>query len=118
PEPEHVPCETSSSPLADCFGQPVDVFGVSSPKPIPMSVLPPQIVNYVQDQADLVGCDPSMVALGALVSAAACIHDGIRLHPKRHDPTWKESARLWGAVVGTPSTRKSPALKKASRHVS
>src|SRR5690606_21961826 len=29
PEPEHVPCETSSSPLADYFGKPVDVFGVS-----------------------------------------------------------------------------------------
>jgi hypothetical protein len=99
------------------FGTPLDVFGIQPPPAMPMEVLPPAIVNYVCDQADLTGCDPGIIALGALVAAASCITDGIRLQPKRHDPTWTESARLWVAFVGDPSTKKSPAISKAVRHV-
>ena len=99
------------------FGQPIDVFGVQPPPALPMDVLPDALVAYVQDQAELTGCDPAIIGLGALVAAAACITDGIKLQPKRHDPTWTESARLWVAFVGDPSTKKSPAISKAVRHV-
>lgn len=99
------------------FGEPIDVFGIKPPPEMPMEVLPPAIVQYVRDQSDLTGCDPGIIALGALVAAAACIPDGIKLQPKRHDPTWTESARLWVAFVGDPSTKKSPAISKAVRHV-
>lgn len=99
------------------FGVPVDVFGIKPPPALNVDVLPECLRAYVQDQADLTGCDPGIIGLGALVSAAACITDGIRLQPKRHDPTWTESARLWAAFVGDPSTKKSPAISKAVRHV-
>ncbi|HET8731353.1 MAG TPA: DUF3987 domain-containing protein, partial [Moraxellaceae bacterium] len=99
------------------FGAPLDVFGVQPPPALPLDVLPDAFVPYVRDQADLTGCDPAIIALGALVAAAACITDGVRLQPKRHDPTWTESARLWVAFVGDPSTKKSPAISKAVRHV-
>jgi hypothetical protein len=99
------------------FGMPLDVFGIQPPPELPMSVLPPSLVSYVQDQAELTGCDAGIIGLGALVSAAACITDGIKLQPKRHDPTWTESARLWVAFVGDPSTKKSPAISKAVRHI-
>jgi hypothetical protein len=36
------------------------------------------------------------------------------VQPKRHDPTWTESARLWGAIVGDPSVKKSPAISKVT----
>ncbi len=104
------------APAAVEFSAPLDVFGIQPPPAMPMDVLPPCIVEYVQDQADLTGCDPGIIALGAMVAAAACITDGIRLQPKRHDPTWTESARLWVAFVGDPSTKKSPAISKAVRH--
>ncbi len=99
------------------FGAPLDVFGVQPPPALPLDVLPAALVPYVRDQADLTGCDPAIIALGALVAAAACITDGVKLQPKRHDPTWTESARLWVAFVGDPSTKKSPAISKAVRHV-
>jgi hypothetical protein len=104
-------------PKASEFGEPLDVFGVLAPPMLPMDLLPHAMQAYVSDQAALTGCDPAIVGLGALVAAAACITDGIRLQPKRHDPTWTESARLWVAFVGDPSTKKSPAIAKAVRHV-
>lgn len=99
------------------FGMPLDVFGIQPPPEMPMTVLPPSLVAYVRDQAALTGCDPGIIGLGALVAAAACITDGIRLQPKRYDPTWTESARIWAAFVGDPSTKKSPAIGKAVRHI-
>lgn len=98
-------------------GRPIDLFGLSHPPQLPIDVLPDAIADYVSDQADLTGCDHSIIGMVALVAAAACITDSIKLQPKRHDPTWRESARLWLSIVGDPSTRKSPAIKKAVRHV-
>lgn len=99
------------------FGAPIDLFNVSLPPQVPLSVLPDLIAAYAKDQAGLLGCDHSIIGMAALVAAAACITDGIKLQPKRMDPTWTESARLWVGVVGDPSTKKSPSISKAVRHV-
>lgn len=96
---------------------PVDILGVVKPPRMPIELLPAPIRGYVKEQSDLTGCDPGMIGLSCLVCLAACIDDAIRIQPKRHDPTWTESARIWGAVVGDPSVKKSPALKHAMRGV-
>ncbi len=99
------------------FGDPVDLFSVATVPQIPLDVLPAPVARYAADQAQLMGCDHSVVAMAALAAAASCINDGIQIQPKRHDPTWTESARLWVAIVGSPSTKKSPAISKAVHHV-
>ena len=99
------------------WADPIDLFGTATPPDLPIDVLPEPIRDYVQDQAELLGCDPAIIGLCSLVAAAACIHDGVELQPKRHDLNWTEQARLWVAVVGDPSARKSPAIAKAVRHV-
>lgn len=120
-EPDDMPAprEARQKPAAisQQFGQPIDLFGIQHPPQLPIDVLPDVMRNYVEDQSALLGSDHSVIGMTALVAAAACITDGIKLQPKRHDPTWRESARLWVAVVGDPSTRKSPAIDKAVRHV-
>lgn len=95
------------------FGIPVDLFNVDPVPPIPLDSLPAAISSYAKDQAELMGCDHSILAMAALVAAASCLDDGLQIQPKRHDPTWCESARLWVAVVGSPSSKKSPAIGKA-----
>jgi Protein of unknown function (DUF3987) len=95
---------------------PIDLFGVSQPPSLSVDLLPEAIQSYVLDQSERMGTDPGVIGLCAIVSAAACIHDGIQLQPLRHDYEWTESARLWAVVVGDPSTRKSPAMSKAVRH--
>lgn len=99
------------------FGVPVDLFNVMLPPELPLDALPSNIGNYSRDQAVRIGCDPAIVAISALVAAASMIHDDFKIQPKRHDTEWRESARLWAAVVGDPSTQKSPGMAAGVRHV-
>jgi Protein of unknown function (DUF3987) len=38
-----------------------------------------------------------------------------RLQPKRNDTSWTEAARLWAAIVGSSSIKKTPTLKASTR---
>ncbi len=60
------------------------------------------------------GCDAGGLAMSALAVCAAAIPDHIELQVKRHDRSWKRSARLWVALIGGPSTKKSPIMKEAA----
>ncbi len=113
--PRDIPQKSKAS--KPTFGQPVDLFNVQPVPQIPLDVLPLAIARYAKDQAELMGCDHSIIAMSTLAAAASCLHDEIRIQVKRHDSTWRESARLWVAVVGSPSTKKSPAIAKAVQHV-
>jgi Protein of unknown function (DUF3987) len=60
------------------------------------------------------GVDPGGLAAAALAVCAAAIPDRIQLQVKRHDRYWLESARIWVALIGNPSTKKSPQLASAT----
>ena len=92
---------------------PVDLWGTFPPPALPSGLLPEVIESFAKVQGDLMGADPSGLAVAALVTCAATITDEIKLQVKRHD-TWTESARLWAALVGSPSTKKSPILSAAT----
>lgn len=92
--------------------EPLDIYTEIQAPPIKLHQLPEPIAAWVDDVAGVIGVDPSMLALPAIVAAASMIHDGIQLQPETNNPGWKESARLWGALVGDPSSKKSPALSK------
>lgn len=94
-------------------GPPIDVFSEAPVPDIERDMLPDAIARYSFDQAALMGVTPGMIALPSIVACAAAIHDGIELQPKRFETGWRESARLWCAVVGSPSVRKSPSLRRA-----
>jgi hypothetical protein len=96
---------------------PIDIFGVFIPPELPYEYLPNAIIDYVRENSKLIGTNHAVIALGALVASASCIHDGIRIQPKKFDTSWKESARIWGAIVGDPSTKKSPGFSCAIREV-
>lgn len=96
---------------------PIDIFAEFPVPPIARDMLPAAIADYAFDAGELVGVDPAMVAIPALVTCAAALHDDIKIQPKRHETGWTESARLWCAVVGAPSVKKSPSIKRATRRL-
>lgn len=91
----------------------VDLFSTLSLPAFPVGLMPSVIANYAADQSELIGVDPAVICVSALAVAASCIDDRITIQPKRHDPTWTESARIWAAPIGDPSAKKSPAISKA-----
>jgi hypothetical protein len=121
PEPERPPL-VSDYPLADIgiledMPEPLDVFTRAALPTLHKRQLPAAIADYVFDQSEIIGSDPCVLALASLVATASLIHDDIKLQPKAHEYGWTESARLWGVVVGDPSTKKTPPMAKAVSHV-
>lgn len=94
---------------------PIDLWQRAKSPPLPGGLLPEVIGDFASIQADTMGADPAGLAMAALAACAAAIPDSIEIRPKEHDPTWTESARLWVALVGLPSTMKSPVIAAATR---
>jgi 5S rRNA maturation endonuclease (ribonuclease M5) len=116
-QPQLTPDEAQYVDNDDTLPAPVDILGVTKPPRMDVDLLPPAIAPYIKEQSELTGCDPGIIGVSSLVCLAACITDDIRIQPKRYDPTWTESARIWGAIMGDPSTKKSPGLKHAMKGV-
>jgi Protein of unknown function (DUF3987) len=79
--------------------------------------LPEAIVDFVFDNAERMGVDPSAIGLGALVALASVMDDDWQIQPKRNDDTWTESARIWAAILGDPSILKSPLVRLVTRPI-
>ena len=92
---------------------PVDLWPDANPPMLPEGLLPRRIEAFARAAAKVIGADVSGFAMAGLAVSAAAIPDSIQLRPMRHSP-WTESARIWVAVVGDPSARKTAILAAAS----
>jgi hypothetical protein len=111
--PRHDP-ETGEL-LGDDGAEPVDLWANHGAPELPQGLLPPAIETFARSHAETMGVDPAGLAMACLAVCGAAITDEITLQVKRHDPTWRESARLWVALVGSPSMKKSPIISAAAR---
>lgn len=74
---------------------------------MPLGGFGPQLVKFVEDAAEAVGAPCDYVGLAILAGVAGLI--GARRNIEIWDG-WKEPGILWAALVGDPSTNKSPAI--------
>jgi hypothetical protein len=79
--------------------------------------LPDVIAEYALDQSEIIGCDPVILAASAITVCASASDDAIKVQPNQHNHGWTESARLWTAIIGDPSSKKSPGISKATSHL-
>jgi hypothetical protein len=93
--------------------EPVNIFEDFNLQRISREMLPETIYDYAIDVGGIAGLDETMVALSAVVASASMLHDEIQLQPDRTNPRWKESARLWGAVIAKSSSKKTTAIRSA-----
>lgn len=91
--------------------EPVDLWARYEEPELPECLLPGIIENFARRQASIMGADAAGMAMAALTVCATAIPDCIELQVKRNDPTWREHARLWVALVGPPSRKKTPIFK-------
>jgi hypothetical protein len=94
-------------------GDPVDLWGSFDPPELPHGLLPPIIEDFARANGAQMGADPAGLAMAALATCAAAIPDAVKIKVKRHDD-WCESARLWVALMGPPSAKKSPIISAAT----
>jgi hypothetical protein len=78
--------------------------------PFPTDALPDPLRALVEEGAAAIGCDPSFIALPALVVVAAVIGNTRTILLKKG---WAEVCVIWTAIVGESGTHKSPAMDVA-----
>jgi putative DNA primase/helicase len=82
--------------------------------PFDAELLPVALRDWVMDIAHRMQCPPDFPAVAALVALSSLIGARAVIQPKARDD-WQVVPNLWGAVVGRPGVKKSPALGEALR---
>jgi Protein of unknown function (DUF3987)/Bifunctional DNA primase/polymerase, N-terminal len=104
------PDETPASDV-----EPVDLWANFEASALPRKLLPKLIEDYAFTMGETMGSDPAGLAMAALTVCSAAIPDTIKLQMKEHSEIWQESARLWAALVGLPSFKKTPSMTAAAK---
>jgi hypothetical protein len=76
--------------------------------------LPDGLRDFVVDEAWRMCCPVEYVSAAILSIASSLIGANCAIRPKRAD-NWLIVPNLWGAIVGDPSQKKSPAMTAAAR---
>ena len=82
--------------------------------PFTPDLLPESLRPWVLDIAHRMQCPPDFTAVAALVALSSIIGARAVIQPKERDD-WQVTPNLWGAIVGRPGVKKSPALGEALR---
>lgn len=72
-------------------------------------LLPDPLRRWITDEAERMPTSIEFVAAPALAALGSVIGTQCAIRPKRND-SWIVVANVWGAVVGLPSAKKSPAI--------
>ncbi len=78
----------------------------------PFDVLPPALTKFVDAEHRAMGADPSAIAMAVLTVVAGALHAETKI---RAGEGWWEKPILWTALVGQPSTMKSPIIDKTKK---
>jgi len=79
-------------------------------EPMPVSVIPQPVAQFIRQTAAAIGCDPSFVALPMFSALGAAIGNTRRIKIKRG---WREPPIFWTGTIGPSGTGKSPAMTAA-----
>ncbi|WP_197469002.1 YfjI family protein [Oleiphilus sp. HI0125] len=78
-----------------------------------MGCLPPVLKRFVEDGAMRMQAPVDFIVVAALCSVGAAIGTSIRVQPKAMDTRYQIVPTLWGAIIGDPSSMKSPSISFA-----
>ena len=90
----------------------VDPYAEFAGPGFPFDVLPPTLSKFVDAEHRAMGADPSALAMTALTIVAGAIHAETCVQAGEG---WWEKAILWTALVGPPSSMKSPIIDKSKK---
>jgi hypothetical protein len=85
-------------------------FDVKTPAIYPIDVYPPAIRDFIRMGAESLNCPPDFLATTILVVASLAMGSKPRALIKKD---WKEPVVIMAAIVGEPTSKKSPAMMLA-----
>ena len=104
--------ETTTTGQNDDWPEPTPLPDALPPvDPFDAELLPVALRPWVMDIAHRMQCPPDFPAVAALVALSSLIGARAVVQPKARDD-WQVVPNLWGAVVGRPGVKKSPALSE------
>ena len=82
----------------------------------PQALLPDGLRDFVMDAAYRMPCAPEYVAAATIAFGGSAIGARCAIRPKRADD-WLITPNVWGAIVGDPGQKKSPAVAEAEKPI-
>src|SRR5215469_5672016 len=77
------------------------------PPPLPESSLPPAVMDYCRQTAEDVGSSVDYVVGALLTASSGWLGNARRVQAT---PTWIEPPHIWTALIGAPTSGKTPAI--------
>ncbi|MDP2518730.1 DUF3987 domain-containing protein [Shimia thalassica] len=104
------PVDGGESPPEARWGAPVDVMQPVVAPPLPEACVPPVLRPLLALEAPAMGVPPEILFGACIGACVAALDDRLRIEPKA-GRSWTEDPRLWIAMVGSASIKKTPAMK-------
>jgi hypothetical protein len=89
-----------------------DPWANLQPPAFPIDAIPAVLRAFVERRAEVIGADPCALSWAALAACSTALDGRIRMDMKRSD-VWSVPPFLWVALVGAPSSKKTPILDAA-----
>ena len=77
--------------------------------PLTPAMIPEPLRDWIADSSERIGAPPEFMAVAVTVALASLIGRKIRVRPRAYDD-WTATCNLFGASVGRPGAKKSPAM--------
>jgi putative DNA primase/helicase len=109
-----VPVETNARLESAPWPAPANIDGPTPPPGLPLDCFPTELVEHAEDIADRMQCPIDYVVWTLLVTLSTVIGRSVGIRPKRLDD-WTERPALWVALIGDPSSMKTPGMNASVR---
>ena len=82
--------------------------------PLTEALLPDPFKRYILQSAlnmDMASLDFTTIPI--ITCLAALLGNNVRIQPKVHADSWRLAANIWAAIIGSPSSKKTPSISHA-----
>jgi len=98
--------------LPEIWPEPIALPTLPTVPPFDLSMLPDKFASWIDDISGTARFSPDFAAVTAMVAFGSLVGRRLSIRMKALSD-WIEYANVWGMIVGTPATLKSPAMRPA-----